>query len=70
MALATARRALAAEAEPATLDALVRFGWLAREGLVCVEHPAARTVTPPAGLAVWQIRRYGATAVTLLVSEA
>lgn len=60
----------AAEAEPATLEALARRGWLAPEGLVCVEHPAERTVTPPTGLAVVQVRRYGATAVTLLASEA
>ncbi|MCA9543413.1 MAG: 16S rRNA (guanine(966)-N(2))-methyltransferase RsmD [Myxococcales bacterium] len=59
----------AAEAEAPTLTALVRRGWLAAEGLVCVEHPADRTVTPPAGLAVVQTRRYGATAVTLFAPE-
>lgn len=47
-------------ARPA-LEALLTGGWIAREGRVVVELPAAEPFDPPEGLAVEQERRYGRT---------
>ena len=56
----------AAGAVGATLEALVRGAWLARDALVCVEHPAAAPIEPPTGLEVVFSRGYGTSAVTML----
>ncbi len=52
-----------------TLEAVLRGGWLAPGGLVCVEHRAGRPPEAPENLATVFERRYGDTGVTVFTQE-